>query len=223
VLEHRGHRVAGEEDVGVAEHEQGPHRGAGHETQRRLQDHGARPLGAHQGASHVATLLGQQLVEVVARHPPGDVDEAAADQLAVAISDRAQAGVDLTPPPALADDAGELLVAGGPDVQAQAVVGEDLQLLDVVSGAAGHDRMDPAGVVADHAAEGAAVVGGGVGTEGEVVGLGSVTQVVEDGPGLDTGSSASGVELDHPVHVLGEVDDHGHVAALAGETGASAA
>ena len=47
--------------------------------------------------------------------------------------------------------------------------------------------MDAATVVADHAAEGAAGVGGGVGRIGEVVEFGGVAEPVEDDSRLDDG------------------------------------
>ena len=95
--------------------------------------------------------------------------------------------------------------------------------MDIVDGFAAHEGVDAAGVVADHAAEGAAAVGGWVGGEGEVVLFGGVAELIEDDAGLDAGEAGRGVEGDDPVHVFGEVEDDGYVAALAGEGGATAA
>ena len=88
---------------------------------------------------------------------------------------------------------------------------------------AGHDGVDAAGVVADHAADGAAVVAGGIGGEGEVMFFGGVAEVVEDDAGLHAGDAAGGIDLENARHVLGEVEDDGDVAALSGEGGAAAA
>ena len=83
--------------------------------------------------------------------------------------------------------------------------------------------MHAAGVVADHAAERVVVVGGGIGAEGQAVLRGFRAQVVEDAAGFDAGEAALGIDRDHAVEVLGEVDHDGGVAALAGEARAAAA
>jgi len=85
-------------------------------------------------------------------------------------------------------DPGRLLVG--------AVVGEDLEFFDVVVGLAGHDGMNAAGVVADHAAEGAAVVRGGIGREGEMVLFGGGAKSVEHDSGLDAGDTAGGIDFE---------------------------
>ena len=114
----------------------------------------------------------------------------AADLLAVAVGDGLEAGVDFGAASAFADDAVEVFGAGCAHVHALAVVGEDFERLDVVVGLAGHDRVHAAGVVADHAAEGAAVVGGGIGREGQVMLLGCGAEVVENHSGLNAGDAA---------------------------------
>ncbi len=117
----------------------------------------------------------------------------------------------------------DLVVGRGADFHAEAVVGEDFQRLDVVVRFAGHDRMYAAGVVADHAAESAAVVSGGIRPEGEVVFFGGGAEMVEHDSGLYAGDAAGGVDFENPRHVLGEIEDDGDVAALSGERGAAAA
>ncbi len=83
--------------------------------------------------------------------------------------------------------------------------------------------MDAAGIVADHAADGAAVVSGGIGGEGEVMFFGSVAEMVEDDSGLHAGDAAGGIDLEDFRHVLGKIQNDGDVAALSGERGAAAA
>jgi hypothetical protein len=83
--------------------------------------------------------------------------------------------------------------------------------------------VDAAGVVADHAAESAAVVGGGIGAEGEVVFFGGGAEVIEDDSRLDAGRAANGIDFEDLIHVGGEIEDDGNVAALSGEGCASAA
>jgi hypothetical protein len=218
-----GHVVAGRVNVRITEHDQTAGRRAGDEAQGGLQDGDAGPLGAHQRAGHVETVLGQELRQVVAGDPARDVRKALADLVRVAVAQIAQPAVDLPPAPAGADDPLQLLLAGGPHPQAQAVVGEHLQLLDVLLGLAGHHRVDAAGVVPHHAAEGAVVVGGGVGAEGEVVALGRVAQLVQHQARLDTRPAAVRINMEDAVQIFREVEHHRHVAALAGEAGAAAA
>ncbi len=144
-------------------------------------------------------------------------------RLGVAVGEVPQTAVDLAPPPAGSDGGRQIGVARRADGEALAVVGQDVEGGHVVGGAAGHDGVDAAAVVADHAAQGAAVVGGRVGPEGEAVGLGGGPQVVQHRARLHHGQAALGVDLDDPMHVLGEVQHHRHVAALAGQAGAAAA
>jgi hypothetical protein len=102
------------------------------------------------------------------------------------------------------------------------LVEQDVEGADVVDGLAAEQAVDPAGVVADHAAERAAAVSCRVGSEGELVLFGFVAKGVEDDAGLDAGAARGGVEVENRGHVAGEVDDDSHVAALAGEAGAAA-
>src|ERR1035438_4825228 len=88
---------------------------------------------------------------------------------------------------------------------------------------AAEQAVDAATVVADHAAEGAAVVGGGVGSVSEVVALGGTAEGVENDARLDDGELGGGVDGGEAAHVAGVVEDDGHVGALAGEAGAGSA
>jgi hypothetical protein len=217
--EHLRDAVAGREGVGVAEHHEDPMGRAGDQPESRLQDDHAGALRANQGAGHVKAVLGEQLVQVVARHPPGDPRVALPDETGVAVSEGRHPGVDLPPPPAPRHDVLQLAVAGASHPQAQAVVGEHLELLHVVGGPPRHERVEAAGVVADHPPEGATVMRGRVGTEGEAVARRGGSQLVEDDARLDPGEPALRVDPDDAAQVLGGVDDHGGVAGLAGQAG----
>jgi hypothetical protein len=83
--------------------------------------------------------------------------------------------------------------------------------------------VDAAGIVADHAADGAAVVAGGIGGEGQVIFFGGVAEVIQDYSGLDSGDPVVGIDLENLSHVLCEVENNRDVAALSGEGGAAAA
>ena len=78
----------------------------------------------------------------------------------------------------------------GADRHARAVVEHDVERFHVVDDFAAQQAVHAATVVADHAAEGAAGVGGGVRRVGQVMQFGGVAQAVEDDAGLDAGELA---------------------------------
>ena len=105
-----------------------------------------------------------------------------------------------------------------PQRQPLAAVGEHVQADDVVDGLAPRHRVRPARVVADHPAEGAAVVRGRVGAERQPVRRGGVAHGVADHARLDAGGARVRVDLQDPVDVH-EVQDDGGVHRLAGDRG----
>lgn len=215
--------VGGLVRAGVPQDQQGARGRAGDQLEGGLQHHDAGALGAHQGARHLEAVLRKEFIEVVAGDAARDAGEARADEIGIAVAEVAQPAIDLAPAPAGADDGIEFRVAGRADGHARAVVGDDLHLLHVRRRASRHDGVHAAGVVADHPAEGAAVVGGGVGAEREAMAFGGAPQVVEDDARLHHGAAPLRVEGYHAVHVPGEVEDHRHVAALSRQAGAAAA
>ena len=80
--------------------------------------------------------------------------------------------------------------------------------------------MRPAGVVADHAADGAAVVRRGVGRKRQLMALGLVAESVQDDARLYPGESVLRVDLEDVIHVLRKIENDSHIAALPGQTGA---
>ena len=183
----------------------------------------AGAFGSDQRAGYVETIFGQQEVEVVSGNPPGNVGIALADEVGILVPEFFQAGIDFSAPAAFTDDLLQFSIAGLAHLHAQAVVGEDIESFDVVVGLARHHGMHAAGVVADHAAQGAAVVGGRIGPEGQVMFFGRVAQVVENHAGLDPGNAPLGIDLHDVAHVAGEIEHQGDVAALSGERSAAAA
>jgi hypothetical protein len=109
------------------------------------------------------------------------------------------------------------------DFHSRAVVSDDFEFFDIVIRLAGHYGVDAAGIVSDHATDGAAVVAGGIGREGQVIFLGGVAQIVEDDAGLHAGDATLRIDLDDLGHVPGKIQNDGDVAALAGERGPAAA
>ena len=116
----------------------------------------------------------------------------------------------------------ELVVGGGANAHMETVIGQDLQLLDVIDGFPAHDGMGAARVVADIAADRAILVGGRVRRESEAVFLGRVAELVVDNAGLHAREPCVGVDGQDAVKVFREVDNDGDVAGLAGQTRAAA-
>ena len=134
----------------------------------------ARPLAANQRARHVEPVLGQKLVEVVAGHASRDAGDPLANPTGMSLDQRAQLRIDRSTPSALVDDGVDGRGFRRAHGESRPVVQQNRQLFDVVDGLAGEQRMRPARVVADHAAERAAAVGRRIRAEGEAMGLGGV-------------------------------------------------
>ena len=110
-----------------------------------------------------------------------------------------------------------------PTVISRPVVEQHAQLFDVIDGLPRQQGMRAAGVVADHAAQRAAAMRRRVGAERQLVALRSIAQRIEHHARLDARKRLVRVDLQDSIHVLGEVQNHGNVAALAGQARASPA
>ncbi len=223
VLKGEGDGVGGEKRVGKAEHGEDAEGRAGGQVEGCGDDAGAGAFRADQGAGYVEVVLGKQLVEVVAGDAARDVGESFADQRGVAVADPGQACVDLAFAAAGLDFLSELVRSSGADGERRAVVEDDVEGFDIVNHFAAQQAVDAATVVADHAAEGAAGVGGGVGRVGQVVEFGGVAEAVENDARLDNGDFGGGVNKGQAVHVAGVIEDHRDIGALSGQAGARAA
>ncbi len=95
--------------------------------------------------------------------------------------------------------------------------------MDVVHGLAAHQRVDAARVVANHSTQRASAVRGRIGREREVMRFGGIAQAIQHDARLHAGCQPFRIERDDPVHVFRKIEDHRHVAALAGEACAAAA
>src|SRR6185312_14517368 len=114
----------------------------GNEAQRGCEGESASALRADQSARDMEALLRQEVVEIVAGDAARDVGIAPPDLIAVAVAQGAERAIDLGAPAAAAHDEIERLVRGRADAQAQPVIGENLQLLDIVDGLAAEHGMD---------------------------------------------------------------------------------
>src|ERR1700757_4581202 len=77
--------------------------------------------------------------------------------------------------------------------------------------------MRAAGIVADHSADGAAIVRRRIWRKSQVVELCAIAQRVEYQSRLDASVSLRGIELENLIHVFGEIQDYGDVARLPGQ------
>ncbi|MGX1222642.1 hypothetical protein RKD42_003901 [Streptomyces ambofaciens] len=189
--------------VGVSQHRQRTRAGRLDQPYDRLGQHAQRALRAAEGAGHVRAPFREQGVQRVTGDTAREVGEAGAQAGQVAVHEVAQA---LRRP-------GPLL----PEPQPPPPRGQHAQLAHAVRRRAPGHRVGAAGVVADHAAERAAAVGGGVGAEAQAVRGGGVLETVEDQARLDDGRTRLGIESDQPVHVPGEVQHHAGARRLPGD------
>src|SRR5208282_109606 len=150
--------VGADVDVGPSDDEEHPRRRTFDETAGGFENRDACAFGTDQRARHVKAAFGEQVVEVVSGNAARNVGKLAADLLAVAVGEGLEAGVDFGAASTFANEEVEIVGAGRANVHALSAVGEDFERLYVVVRLAGHDRVHAAGIVADHASEGAAVV-----------------------------------------------------------------
>ena len=215
--------IGGFEGVFVADADQRAVLRTVNEADLRFENYGAGAFGANQRARHVKITLGQKLVEVVAGNAARNLRELGANQRFVLIANGAQLGVDFGRAPAGVNDLREFGIGGGADGHLRAVGKNDAQLFNVVDGFPAEQRMRAAGIVAGHAADGAAAMRRRIGSKGEVMLFGLRAQNIQNHAGLDAREAALRIDFENAIHVLGEIEDDSNVAGLPGKAGASAA
>ncbi len=208
VGQHGGDRVGGRRHVRVPEHHQQPGRADRHQPDGRLEGHREGALGADQRAGQVAAAFGEQMLERVARHLAGEPAELGPQHVEMARHQSFQPWQRRQP-------------VGRPELPAGAV--DDGERGDVVGGPAVGNGVRPAGVVADHPAERRPVLRRRIGTEAQPVRRGGALQVGQHHPGLHQRGTASGVEVEDPVHPAGEVQHDAGADRVAGDGRAAAA
>ena len=169
------------------------------------------------------TVFREQVVEVVSRNPARNIRKLAPHLLAVAIGKRLQPSIDFGAASALMNEAFVVVGTGRPHAHALAAVGQDLERLDIVIRLAGHDRVHAAGVIADHASQGAAIMRSGVGRKCKVMLLGRGAQIVEHNARFDPGNAARRIDFEDSRHILRKIEHDGSVAALSRERRAASA
>ncbi len=208
----RRHGVGGLGHGGIAEHQQQPLGVVDDQGDRGLADQGERPLRAGDQPVQPAPVLGQQLLERVAADLAGEPSEGASEVGQLGVGDRGEVALD----PRAAGGA-----AADPDPLAGA--GQQVETDDVVGGPAVAEGARAAGVVADHAADGAAGVRGRVGPEAQSVVVGPGLEPGVDDPGLHRRGARLGVQGEDPRQVPCGVQDDPRTDGVAGDRGAGAA
>src|SRR6185437_7590273 len=224
VLQHLGNVVPCLVHIRVAEQEDYALGMVVDELDLGFQDSNAGALGTYQGACQVdaAVLVGYELVEVVAGNAADNFGKILLDQRLVALAKRHQLGINLSLAVGPAHALLPLSLRKPAGLEASAVVEQNVHFFGIVYRRAVHLRVRPAGVVAQHATEHAAAVGGGLRAPGQMVGTRGLDQVIADGSRLDAGVLLSRIEFQDVVQVLGEVNHQADVAALSGQAGAAA-
>lgn len=188
-------------------------RGRVHQSYGRLRQHRERALAAAEGAGEIGAVLGQQGVQRIA----GDTARQSAGE-----SGAQQRQMTRHQFPQPFRGAGRPRPAPGrspalAEPQLSAPVRHDGQFPDVVRGRPPRHRVRAARVVADHSAERAAAVCGGVGAERQPVPARLVPQPVQHRAGLDHRRAGRRVDGDHRPHVAGEVQDDTGSGRLSGD------
>ena len=197
------------------------HLGPRDNPQLRLGYREQRTLRTHDEARHVEVAAANELVEVVSGHAPLYLGVAGENFVAVFVADGKELAVDIgleavAPQLSLQLVARQRLEMGG------VPVGEDhVHLLDVVDCLSPEDGVRAAGVVAECAADVAAVAGARVRRKEHVRGAYMVVELVEDYSGLHADPTLFRVDFDDVTHVLREVHDDGMAHGLARQAGAA--
>ncbi len=193
--QHLRHGVRGVRQRVEAECHQDGVRRITREPDGRPPHHRERALGADQEAGHVEALLGQQVLQGIARHLAPEAAELGADHAEVGghqVAQRPHGRRPITP-----------RVIAEPEREPLPGSGDHVQPGDHVAGAAVAECPRPAGVVADHPADGAAGRRGRVRAEPQAVRASGGGQVGLDDSGLHHGDPGRGVERLDPVQPPG--------------------
>src|SRR5688572_28524814 len=98
----------------------------------RAQDDRALSLRSHQRARDVKAVLGQELVQVVARHPARDLRKPAPYTLRIPVANRPKRRVDRSAASALSNNRVQFLIRGRADGQLCSVIKQDRQVMYIV-------------------------------------------------------------------------------------------
>ena len=164
-------------------------------------------------------VVGQELVERVASRAQPVAREVTLDEWRVPLLEVEQLGHQ----PAERVSLPGALDGRRVERHARAVGQQQRHLAHVVGGHAVQDRVRAGRVVGHHAAQRGAVAGAGIGSEHQAVRLELRVEQIEVDAGLHARPALLRVDLQHLIHVLGEVDDERRADRLARQRRAAAA
>ena len=152
-------------NVGITQDQQRAHRWVYNQLQRRFENESAGAFRSHQRARDIESVFGKQIVEIVTGNPTRNFRVTLPNEFPILIAQSAQLVIYFSAPPASLDDLFEFQGAGFSDAQNGPVVQQHFELAHIVGTARattmkfGHDGMHAAGIIAEHAADRAMVVG----------------------------------------------------------------
>ena len=196
-LQHQRGRVTRRRDVGVPQHDQDAVGGLGHQADCRAGCHREGALRADQHAGHVEPILRQQVFQGVSGHLTAELPELGADGRQTGAGDLLQC----------TQRRGGRHLAGRTQLQRLPGSGQNVQALHVVRGPAVSERARTAGIVSDHAADGASSERRWVGPESQALRCDGPLQHRLNRARLDGGGLCVPVDRQHPVHVPAEVEN----------------
>ena len=168
-------------------------------------------------------VLRQEPWQIVARDTPWNVGVGLTDKIRVAIAQCFQSTIDFTASAVGAHLVGKLVVIGFSDAHPRAIIHQDLELLAVVIGFACHHGMNAARIVTDHSSERAMIVRRRIWTEGEMIALRRIAEIVRCVICIRTGVWPERLTDVEEIDVVGEqlaqsefVDEESRRAAIAG-------
>ena len=187
--------IGGLINVRVAQHKEHTLRLVVNQGHLGFEDCDAGPLAADQrpGDINHASLIRNELVEVVAGDAAGDFWITRIDERLIALPQRHQLSVDISFAPVRRHAASPVRFGHPSHSHARAVIEQNVEGFDIVDGRSIHLRMGAAGIIAKHSAEAAMIVGGRVGRVGKIVGPRCFHNVVADRPWLHSGKMFGGV------------------------------
>src|SRR5260370_29896784 len=141
------HIIRRSKNVRVTKPDQCPVLWAANQLQLRFQDDRTSSFRSNQRSRDVEVAFRQQLIKVVTRHTPRNLRKPRLDQSRILLLNPLQLPINLSPTPALLDDAFQLWLASGSYGHYRAVVKQNAQLFHVIEGLPAEQRMRSAGIV----------------------------------------------------------------------------
>ena len=196
---------------------------ARHDAHLGRGDGGESAFRADHHLGEIRRRVGDELVQVVTAHPAQQLRVALQHRVAVVLSDVQHVAIDTGFQGVLTDDLLNHRLLDRLEQRRAGIGKHDLELKHVVDRLAVENGSRPGRVVADHAADGGAAAGRGIGPEQKSVRPQVGIELVLHHARLHPRPMFLGVQFQHLVHVIGHVEDDRPAHGLAGERRAAAA